>query len=284
MTESRLTRGQTVSSALTVVLAAIAAGVGLFVPHFYRDPALVLPQVYGQDLLTLAVAVPALALSLVLARRGSLRAHVVWLGVTAYLLYTYASYAFMTVFNELYLVYVALLWLTLYAFVDGLARFDAAEFRAAVADVRVWPFVAFEVLLAVLVGALWLAEIVPATLAGTTPQSAVDAGLPVNVIHSLDLGVILPAYLLTAVLLWQRRDWGYVFTAILLAKGVTLGLAILSMVLLMTLAEQAVPLPQIVVFGTITVAATGLLVSILLAVGPERRRRTAATPAPGADD
>nr|WP_170977310.1 hypothetical protein [Halorussus salinisoli] len=86
---------------------------------------MLLPQVYGQDLLTLVVAVPALAASLYFAVRGSLRGYVVWLGVTGYLLYTYASYAFMTAFNGLYLVYTTLLWLTLFTFVGGMVRLDA---------------------------------------------------------------------------------------------------------------------------------------------------------------
>jgi hypothetical protein len=41
----------------TLVLAVVATLVGLFVPGFYRDAPVLLPQVYGQDLLTLVVAV-----------------------------------------------------------------------------------------------------------------------------------------------------------------------------------------------------------------------------------
>lgn len=268
MNEPVVTRGQTVASAVTVVLAAVASAAGLFVPDLYRDPAVLLPQVYGQDLLTLFVAVPVLAVSLVYARRGSLRGAVVWLGVTAYILYTYASYAFMTAFNELYLVYTTLLWLSLYAFVGGLVRLDTARLTAAFEDRRVWPFVAFEVLLAVLVGALWLSEIVPALLTASTPPSVAETNIPVNVIHSFDLGIILPAFLLTAYWLWNRNPWGVAFTAVLLVKAATLGLAILSMVVVMSWSGKPVPLPQVVIFAAITLAALGLLTRMLLVIGP----------------
>lgn len=261
-----LTSAQSIASGLTVVLAAVASAAGLFVPHFYRDSSVLLPQVYGQDLLTLTVAVPALVISLLFARRGSLRAYVVWLGVTGYVLYTYASYSFMTAFNELYLVYTTLLWLSLYTFVSGLVRLDARGLRDAIGEPRVWPFVAFELLLAILVGALWLSEILPATLAGTTPPSIAATGLPVNVIHSFDLGVLLPAFALTAHWLRARRPWGYAFTAVLLAKGTTLGLAILSMAVVMTWSGQTVPLPQVAIFTLVTLASLGLLVRFLLAV------------------
>lgn len=278
-----VTRVQAVASGLTVVLAAVASAVGLFVPHFYRDPDVLVVQAYGQDLLTLAVAVPALAVTLVLARRGSRRAYVVWLGVTAYVCYTYLTYSLMTAFNELYLVYTMLLWLTLYTFVSGMARLDADRLAATVEDLDVRPYVAFEVLLALLVGVLWLAEIVPAMLAGTVPPSAADAGLPVNVIQSLDLGVILPAFLLTAHWLRRRRAWGYAFTVVLLAKAATLGGAILAMVLTMSLAGQPAPLPQVVIFGAITLAALALLARFLAAMDDSPPRSSPSAPVSGDD-
>ena len=102
-------RPSLLASLATLVLATVASAVGLFVPDFYRDAAVLVPQARGQDMLTLVLAVPALVVALYYARRGSLRAYVVWLGVTGYLLYTYASYSFLTAFNRLYLVYVGLL-------------------------------------------------------------------------------------------------------------------------------------------------------------------------------
>ena len=129
-----LPRSTVLASVLTIVLTVVATLTGLFVPGFYHDAPVLLPQLYGQDLLTLTVAVPVLAGSLVFAARGSLRGYIVWLGVTGYLLYTYASYAFMTAFNELYLVYTALLWLTLSTFVSGMVRLEATTLKRAVRD------------------------------------------------------------------------------------------------------------------------------------------------------
>nr|WP_238392249.1 hypothetical protein [Halorussus amylolyticus] len=54
-----------IASTLAPLLAVIATGVGLFVPGFYRDAEVLLPQLYGQDLLTLVVAVPPLAVAVV---------------------------------------------------------------------------------------------------------------------------------------------------------------------------------------------------------------------------
>jgi hypothetical protein len=48
-------------------------------------------------------------------------------------------------------------------------------------------------------------------------------GLLNNPIHVLDLGLVLPAAVLTGVLLARRRPWGFVLGAYFLVKFTTLG-------------------------------------------------------------
>ncbi|MDZ5811932.1 hypothetical protein U4E84_11325 [Halorubrum sp. AD140] len=245
---------------LIIVLSVVATGVGLFVPEFYRDAAVLLPQLYGQDLLTLFVAVPTLSVALYFAHSGSLRGHVVWLGITGYLLYTYASYAFLTAFNELYLVYVALFGLTLFTLLGGVVRIDPATLKEAFDDHSVRGYVAFQFLVAGLLTLLWLGEVGPASLAGTRPPSIAETTLPVPVIQSLDLGVVIPSFTLSAAFLWKHRAWGYVFTGVLLVKGTTLGLAVLAMIIFMLQNGQSVPLPQIVLFALLSLTGLTLVV------------------------
>ena len=71
------------------------------------------------DLVTLLVAVPALILSGRKARSGSVRAHLVWLGVVAYAGYNYAFYLFGAALNALFLVYAAILAIALLGFGFG---------------------------------------------------------------------------------------------------------------------------------------------------------------------
>ncbi|WP_458208728.1 hypothetical protein [Haladaptatus sp. NG-SE-30] len=264
----RLTRHYLVSSTLTLLLTIVAAGVGLLVPQFYRDAEVLLPQLYGQDLLTLVVAVPILAGALYYTYQGSLRGYVVWLGVTGYLLYTYASYALLTAFNELYLVYVALFGLTLFTLIGGIARIDPIDLKEALDGHPVCGYVAFQALVAGLVALMWLAEVGPASLAGTRPPSIAETTLPVPVIQSLDLGVVVPSFALSAALLWKQRAWGYVFTSVLLVKGTTLGLAVLAMIVFMLQNGQAVPLPQIMLFGLLSLTGLALVTRFIRAIPP----------------
>lgn len=258
-----------VASVATLVLTIVATFVGLFVPDFYGDALVLLPQVYGQDLLTLFIAVPALTVSLYFAIQGSLRGYVVWLGVTGYLLYTYASYAFMTAFNELYLVYTTLLWLTLFTFVGGVIRLDAAALKRSMGETSVRPYIGFHILLSVLITTLWVSEILPAIIAGRVPPSIAEAGLPTSVIYSLDLGIIVPAFILTAYWLWNGRPSGYAFTAVLLVKIATLGGAVLAMAAYMIQGGQDVPLPQIIIFGVLTLVSVLLMIRFLHSINHE---------------
>jgi len=256
-------RALAAASVAIAVLAAVASTVGLLVPGFYRDAPTLVSQARGQDLLTLAVAAPALLVALAAARRGSRRGYVLWLGVLGYLLYAYASYAFMSAFNPLYLAYVALLALSLATFTAGILRLDADAVKAAFDGRPLRAVVAFEVLVVALVGGAWLAEIVPATLAGTTPASVTAADVPVNVVHSLDLGVVLPAFAVAAYWLYHGRAWGYALAVVLLAKVATLGGAVLSMAVVMAVDGDPAPTGLVVVFGALTVASVVLLGRLL---------------------
>ena len=91
------------------ILLAIAGGSGVLVEDLYRDNPSLVAQAFGQDLITLAVALPALVISAIFAGRGSTRGRLVWLGVVAYVVYTYVTYAFGIRFNPLFLAYLALL-------------------------------------------------------------------------------------------------------------------------------------------------------------------------------
>ncbi|SFK69785.1 hypothetical protein SAMN04487950_0645 [Halogranum rubrum] len=274
MTERRVSvpRPYVVASVTSLVLAVVASGVGLLVPGVYRDAAVLLPQLRGQDLLTLVVACPALAVSLYAAVRGSVRGYIAWIGVTGYLLYTYATYAFMTAFNELYLVYVALFALTFYTFVGGVVRLDATLVKRALDGHSVTAYVWFQIVVAVAVGLLWTVDVVTAILAGARPTVLAGTGLPTPVVQSLDLAVLVPAFGLSAYWLRRRRPWGYVLTGVLLVKSATLGLAVLAMAVLQMSDGQSVALPMLVVFGVVSGLALVLTGRFVLALEPSVQR------------
>jgi len=67
----------------------LAAGLGLLWSGLYRDSPWVVCQLRGQDLVTLFLVVPALAVVMPSARIGNLRGRILWLGMMAYEVYNY---------------------------------------------------------------------------------------------------------------------------------------------------------------------------------------------------
>jgi hypothetical protein len=249
-------QSEMVLSVLVLLLATAAAATGLAAPGVYRDAATVLPQALGQDAVTLFVVVPLLAIATVATRRGSLRGRLLWLGALGYMTYAYGTYALWAHWNPLFLVYVALFGLSLYAVALGLVRTDPVELRAAfVTRPPARPIAWFLGLTAVLVSALWLTEEVMALVRGVVPPTIVQMESDTNVVHVFDLGVVMPAFAITAVLLWRDRPWGYVLAGVLLVKAATIGLAVLAMTWFMGRAGFAVSVPMAVFFFALTASA-----------------------------
>src|ERR1700682_1848506 len=242
-----------------VPFVVLAAGTGLLVPGFYRDAPTWVSQARGQDLVTLLVGIPLLVVGLIGARRGSVRCLLLWLGAVGYMAYAYATYAFATHFNQLFLVYVVIFGLSVYALVFGLNRLDVGRLRTAFNPHAPTRLVAASLVgMGLIIGLLWLSQDVLALFAGQVPSDVTDAGLLTDPIHVLDLGLVIPAAVLTGVLLARRRPWGFVLGAYFLVKFTTLGLSIMSLGVFMVADGQPLSVPLVVVFAVWTVVSAVL--------------------------
>lgn len=203
-----------------IILLCIVAAAGGFFGELYRDEEWIENAFYGTDLVTLFVVVPMMIAALVQSLKGSERARLVWMGLLGYTAYNYAFYLFGAQFNALFLVYAALFSLSIYALVlvvqatdiKALSRhFDAHAPRKLVA--------AFLVLVSLPLGIFELSQCIGYLFTGKLPEAP-------PLIFALDLSIIVPTTALAAVLLWQRRPWGYVLGAIMLVKAFTYGLGL----------------------------------------------------------
>ena len=159
----------------------------------------------AQDLVTAVVAVPLVAVTARLASRGSVGAHLIGLGALAFLVYNYAIYCFSISFGPLFLVWTAVLGLSIYALVTGLRAAGRADLGSAVRPSRLAVVVLMGV--AVLFAVLWLSEIIPDTINGRDSTSAAEWAVPTNPVHVLDLGFFLPAAFTTGLRLSRNaRD------------------------------------------------------------------------------
>ncbi|HYF75588.1 MAG TPA: hypothetical protein VD973_00495 [Symbiobacteriaceae bacterium] len=216
---------------LIIVLGAVASWGGIFLPGLYRDSQYMVAQAVGQDVVTLFIVVPALAVTLFYVRRGSSRATLAWIGLLGYMLYTYTTFPFGAAFNPFFLIYVALFSLSIAAMITALSSLDIAVWRARFDSTTPIRSVAiFLFFISLMVTALWLPEVIRYLMTGNLPASMVQADIPTNFVYVMDLGVVVPLAVVTGVLLWRKQPWGFVLSGLVLVKALTMGLALLMMI------------------------------------------------------
>jgi len=212
-------------------LLAAASLAGLFVTSTYaNETRLHAAQAAGVDAMDLGVIVPVLAITAILARRGSVAAQLLWMGTLIYLVYNFLYYAFALHFNAMFLVYCGVLGLSFYALAGSIPALPIPEIGRRYAPRTPVKTTAI-VLLVTGVGAAfhWLSEIVPALLAGRTPQAVRDSGLATAPVAVLDLALLAPASIAAAILLLRRKPVGFVFGPVLLAFLVLSGVGLAAM-------------------------------------------------------
>ncbi|HMA97241.1 MAG TPA: hypothetical protein VKP30_31365, partial [Polyangiaceae bacterium] len=222
-------------------------------------------QGIAQDVVTLAIAIPLLIISMGLARRGGVRGKLLLTGTLGYFLYTYASYAFGAAYNPLFLVYVALFSLSLFGFVLAIMSVDLTTLPSHFSErlprrgisVFLYALGAFLLL-------AWLGRIVPSLLANVPPEGI--ESYTTLIIQALDLGLVIPVALLAGLLLWRKQPWGYLLASVVLVKGLTLSLAVSAMVVNMVRTGVTVSVVEAVVFPTIALIDLGLTVALLRSI------------------
>jgi hypothetical protein len=252
-----------VLSAIIAVLALVASAGGLFIDGLYRDNALVTAGWYGNDLVTLAVAIPILVASLVLSVRGSERAQLVWLGMLDYTLYNFAFYLFGTAFNGFFLIYVTLFTLSIFALIFALANVDVngigQKFRTSTPGKWIAGYMVF---VAVGLSVVYVAQSLGFIATGQLPQIVTLTGHPTSVVFALDLSLVVPWFVLGAIWLWQRRPWGYILATIANVKGTVYMLALAAVTVSAVQAGASEDLVQAALWGFIGVGS--LIASVFL--------------------
>ncbi len=266
-----------------ITLSLFAAGMGLFYqspgqPMAYKtlrgeqvtinrqglywfDTVSMAAQMQGNDFITLTVGLPLLIISTVLAFRGSLRGRLLLTGTLGFFLYTYMSMSMLTAYNNLFLVYVCLFGMSLYAFILSMLSFDLADLPAHFSPNLPGKTMAG---LMFLVGAFltlaWLGRILPPLLQNSTPALENTTTL---VIQAMDLVLIVPLAVLSGILLLKRSAWGYLLGSVFILKSITMGLGVSAMGINMALKGVPDSLGILVPFLTITMVNIWLAVVLL---------------------
>jgi hypothetical protein len=252
-------------SIAAAVIAAAGSIVGLAASGgiYGRETAAFLDQAIAQDIVNIAVVSPAIIVSALLARRGSLTAWLAWLGAVAFTVYNYVIYTLSIHAGPLFLAWVAVLGLSLYALIGDLVALDprsvGARFVSAPRRTVGW----FLIVVAALFCGLWLTDIVPALLSGQVPAAARDLGLPSNPVHVLDLAFYLPATFTAGALLLRNRAAGYVLAPALLGFLALTGLPIMVTPFVASQRGDTPAWAVLAPITAVTIISAGLLIRLL---------------------
>jgi hypothetical protein len=240
--------------AVTGGMSVVAAGTGITVPTLYDGLVSVelLPGALAQDLISV-LAGAALVVIAAVARPAWPRQQLLALGLLGYLFYAYGIYVIERAYNGLYLVYLAIFALAFWSLVYGAAkvRRDLLAGARLTRGLRIVS-ASGALLQPLMFYPLWIAMLLPLM----REREQIDS---LYSIFILDLGFIMPAFLILAVLVFRDRGVGLVFLPALYVLGFTL-------IFSLALAELVKPM-----FGTSpdapALAAATVLSTLFLVIG-----------------
>jgi hypothetical protein len=221
----------------------------------------------GWDVFTLAIAVPATLLAAVLVAHGSLRGRLAVAGLFGYFLYQYLEYAVTWAFGPLFLLFVAIYAASLLGI--GLVVLDVAREGVPTRSGAGFPRRSYPVLLvamSVLLTTLWLQRIVAGLVDGV---DGLLLGETTMTVQALDLGLVVPATVVVAVMAWRAGSIGRVVTASYAVVFTAMSAAITCMLVSAWLVEGTAEVVPIAIFGLATAASVWLGLRIGRSLGSD---------------
>lgn len=256
-------------SVIVAALLAVQALLGLLFPGEYRDLEWIRAAWFGNDWITLVIGAPALLLSVALARRGSTRGVLLWVGLLGYAVYNYAFYMLGASLNVFFPLYVLAFVLAGIGMIQVLTRTEASAIAQGFhprTPVRLLG--SYFLFLATGLTLVWIGQWAAHVFAGRPTPVEPEA---FRLIAALDLSLMVPALGAGGVLLWRRRAWGFVIASIAGVQA-ALYLVVLAVGSAVAIHRGLADAPgELPIWGTLAATTIAATVALLLcAQGPSR--------------
>ncbi|WP_167957585.1 hypothetical protein [Anaerosporobacter faecicola] len=228
---------------------------------YARDSLSMGSQAVAQDFVTLVLGVPLLCISLYLIKKKKDKGLFLLVGTTAYILYTYMSYSFLIVYNDLYLIYLLLMILSFYTFLLSINEINqlklcekyASKFHEQSLRNILW-------IVGGILGLMWLGRILPTI--GTNKAPVGLEHYSTLGIQTLDLGFIVPSCIVAGILLNKKSKWGYLLGIILITKAVTMVSAVSAMTVFMRINGAYITLLETFLFPLLLIPIVYYMIKV----------------------
>lgn len=225
----------TILTMILSIVLSIVSYYGAFIPGTYkRETVSMAVQGTGQDIFDLFFVVPLLLISLFFMHKEKKSTLLIFSGTDLYILYSFIIYSFGVHFNSLFILYCAVLGLSLYTFILILIQLSTMNVKEWFNSKTPRRSVAiFFLIFASMFYIIWLKDIIPAIVSNSIPKSVSQYNLLVNPVHVLDIAIVLPGLIIIAILLLRQNRTGFLFAPIILVFTILMALALLSMVIML---------------------------------------------------
>ena len=254
---------------LTFILCAITAFTSVcgivFEKELYsaNTPAYIVSSV-GTDWGNLLVIIPILLICSTLMLRGSSRAFLIWSGAMMYALYLFLYNNFTLHFNHLFLAYCAEFGIVFYSLFIAVSSIRPEKIKSSFSEVtRTKGTIIYLTVMGAAFIALWLSDILPASISGVVPKSEAILGFQNAPFHVLDLAIFFPGFLIAAYLLLKKNPYGYWMAASLMVYAVIMTLCLVFLTVITAVKGIGFSLSDILLFGSATLLSAIFLVRFM---------------------
>lgn len=243
-------------SFIVAILMATASVAGLLFPTVIYPTDELLRSFVSNDVVNLLIGLPILLSSMWLAWRGKLIGVLLWSGALFFVLYNYLVYVFAMPFNVAFLLHLALVTLSVYTLIALVASIDGKAVQQRLTG-AVPERLAGGVLAGL--GLLFFLRVIGVlvnALTSQTPIAETELAL-----HTADF-LIVPAWVIGGVLLWRRKEFGYVTGLGLLFQASMLFIGLIIFLLLQPFLTSA----QFVLVDVVVIFTMGMICFIPFAL------------------
>lgn len=175
----------------------------------------ILPGVISQDLITLIISILLIYIALTVQKKD-IKIQIIAVSLLAYIFYAYSIYSIEQLYNSFYLFFVLLASLSFWSIVLALANYDKSYLQEINLSKYIYYLtVTFLILIPLLFYLLWGSQLLPLMKSAEKQEFTFS-------IYILDLIFVLPAMLITAVLLFKKKTLAYIIAPVLFFKAFTL--------------------------------------------------------------
>lgn len=222
-----------IHSFLIAILMAVVSVTGLLYRTLIYPADELLRAFVPNDVVNLFVGLPILLGSMWLAWRGKLIGLLCWTGALFFVLYNYIAYVFAMPLNWAFLLHLALAMLSLYTLIGLVASIDGKAVQQRLSGAVPERFTGGVLAgLGLLFFCRVIAVVINSVTSGIIPPKT---ELAVNVSDFF----ITPAWIIGGILLWRRKEFGYVSGLGLLFQASMLFIALIIFLLLQPLLTTA---------------------------------------------